>query len=226
MYTLRYGRESLQVHVSPNAVEEVAAAITAWKGLSPKDYYITQNGRTIASWKTVFSSAPLCINDRLLGGKGGFGSMLRAIGAQIEKTTNREACRDLSGRRLRDINEEKRLKAYLEKQQEASEDKRAKIEKKIAKMLAKSKPEFDDEQYEAARSELVVAVDEALDKGLQQSAVAKSLVEEEGPSGTSRSRPVTAKRKRPTSIRDCSKRTRTEVWLGAERLSSGSESDS
>lgn len=34
--------------------------------------------------------------------------MLRAIGAQIEKTTNREACRDLSGRRLRDINEEKR----------------------------------------------------------------------------------------------------------------------
>lgn len=42
------------------------------------------------------------------GGKGGFGSMLRAIGAQIEKTTNREACRDLSGRRLRDINEEKR----------------------------------------------------------------------------------------------------------------------
>ena len=65
----------------------------------------------------------------LVGGKGGFGSMLRyslfiifkfkfinriffcitrAIGAQIEKTTNREACRDLSGRRLRDINEEKR----------------------------------------------------------------------------------------------------------------------
>lgn len=50
------------------------------------------------------------------GGKGGFGSMLRAIGAQIEKTTNREACRDLSGRRLRDINEEKRyLKFHLYK---------------------------------------------------------------------------------------------------------------
>lgn len=45
---------------------------------------------------------------RLLGGKGGFGSMLRAIGAQIEKTTSREACRDLSGRRMRDINDEKK----------------------------------------------------------------------------------------------------------------------
>ncbi|XP_052867565.1 splicing regulator SDE2-like [Anopheles cruzii] len=225
MYTLRYGRESLQVPVGPNAVEEVAAAITAWKGFSPKDYYITQNGRSIASWQTVSCSAPLCINGRLPGGKGGFGSMLRAIGAQIEKTTNREACRDLSGRRLRDINEEKRLKAYLEKQQEASEDKRAKVEKKIAKMLAKSKPEFDDEQYEAARSELVVAVDEALDKGLQQSVTAQSLVNEEGSSGTSRSRPVTAKRKHPANGRDIAKRTRTDVWLGAERLSSCSESD-
>jgi len=39
----------------------------------------------------------------------GFGSMLRSIGAQIEKTTNREACRDLSGRRMRDINNEKRF---------------------------------------------------------------------------------------------------------------------
>lgn len=37
----------------------------------------------------------------------GFGSMLRSIGAQIEKTTNREACRDLSGRRMRDVNNEK-----------------------------------------------------------------------------------------------------------------------
>ena len=52
----------------------------------------------------------------LPGGKGGFGSMLRSIGAQIEKTTNREACRDLSGRRLRDINEETRLRQFVNQQ--------------------------------------------------------------------------------------------------------------
>ncbi len=28
--------------------------------------------------------------DGLVGGKGGFGSMLRSIGAQIERTTNHE----------------------------------------------------------------------------------------------------------------------------------------
>jgi hypothetical protein len=29
--------------------------------------------------------------------KGGFGSLLRAFGKQITKSTNRDACRDLSG---------------------------------------------------------------------------------------------------------------------------------
>ena len=37
----------------------------------------------------------------------GFGSMLRALGAQINRTTNKEACRDLSGRRMRDVNAQK-----------------------------------------------------------------------------------------------------------------------
>ena len=75
-----------------------------------------------ASIQTIF---------RLLGGKGGFGSMLRAIGAQIEKTTNRDACRDLSGRRLRDINEEKRLKAWLEKAKDRESEQYAKKKKKL-----------------------------------------------------------------------------------------------
>uniref|UniRef100_A0A6P7GZV8 Replication stress response regulator SDE2 n=1 Tax=Diabrotica virgifera virgifera TaxID=50390 RepID=A0A6P7GZV8_DIAVI len=72
---------------------------------------LTLNGRIVQS-DTIVQRASidsLRIIPRIFGGKGGFGSMLRAIGAQIEKTTNREACRDLSGRRLRDINEEQRF---------------------------------------------------------------------------------------------------------------------
>lgn len=67
-----------------------------------------QNGKIVKSDTLVRPECSIHVILRLIGGKGGFGSMLRAIGAQIEKTTNREACRDLSGRRLRDINEEKR----------------------------------------------------------------------------------------------------------------------
>lgn len=66
------------------------------------------NGKIVYDDDVLANNVKVHLVPRLLGGKGGFGSMLRAIGAQIEKTTNREACRDLSGRRLRDINEEQR----------------------------------------------------------------------------------------------------------------------
>ncbi|KAI8817246.1 telomere stability and silencing-domain-containing protein [Fimicolochytrium jonesii] len=47
---------------------------------------------------------------RVPGGKGGFGSMLRAQGGKMasQKTTNFEACRDLSGRRLKTMNDAKK----------------------------------------------------------------------------------------------------------------------
>lgn len=76
------------------------------------DFYCTHNGRKLGIDDGLPPGNIIQITPKLLGGKGGFGSMLRAIGAQIEKTTNREACRDLSGRRLRDINEEKRFINY------------------------------------------------------------------------------------------------------------------
>lgn len=44
------------------------------------------------------------------GGKGGFGSQLRAAGGRMssQKTNNNDSCRDLSGRRLSTIKEAKR----------------------------------------------------------------------------------------------------------------------
>uniref|UniRef100_A0A1A9X1C5 Sde2_N_Ubi domain-containing protein n=1 Tax=Glossina brevipalpis TaxID=37001 RepID=A0A1A9X1C5_9MUSC len=95
--------------------------------------------------------------------------MLRAIGAQIEKTTNREACRDLSGRRLRDINEEKRLKTWLEKQSEREREAEEKKKRKIKKLLAVPKHEFKDETYEQARSKLTEKVNAAIEKGFEKS---------------------------------------------------------
>lgn len=76
--------------------------------LTKEEIYLEQNGKKLCTNVTIDGEKDVKIILRLGGGKGGFGSMLRAIGAQIEKTTNREACRDLSGRRLRDINEEQR----------------------------------------------------------------------------------------------------------------------
>ena len=47
---------------------------------------------------------------RLRGGKGGFGSQLRAAGGRMssQKTSNNDSCRDLTGRRLSTIKEAKK----------------------------------------------------------------------------------------------------------------------
>lgn len=111
----------------------------------------------------------------MIGGKGGFGSMLRAIGAQIEKTTNREACRDLSGRRLRDINEEKRVKTWLEKQKEREEEADEKKKKKIERMLAKPKHVFKDEHYEKEREGLTQNVGDAVEQGFKSASTSKEI---------------------------------------------------
>ena len=52
----------------------------------------------------------LRIVPRLRGGKGGFGSQLRAAGGRMssQKTSNNDSCRDLSGRRLSTIKTAKR----------------------------------------------------------------------------------------------------------------------
>ena len=56
----------------------------------------------------VEQDSTLHLVGHLLGGKGGFGSLLRGAGRAI-LTDNVDACRDLSGRRLRQANAEKRL---------------------------------------------------------------------------------------------------------------------
>ena len=53
-----------------------------------------------------------------LGGKGGFGNLLRQQKRWAKKTENNDASRDLQGRRLRDVNAEQRLAAWAEQRQQ------------------------------------------------------------------------------------------------------------
>ncbi|XP_071439852.1 splicing regulator SDE2-like [Hetaerina americana] len=131
------------------------------------EFYFTHNGKRIQPNDVcdgVIRAVP-----RLVGGKGGFGSMLRAIGAQIEKTTNREACRDLSGRRLRDINEEKRLKNWIAQQADREREAAEKRKKKLERLCAEPKHEFQDKEYERQRSDLSEKVWDAVDQGMKAS---------------------------------------------------------
>ncbi|CAO3675573.1 unnamed protein product [Rhizopus stolonifer] len=95
--------------------------------------------------------AHLSLSARLLGGKGGFGSMLRAQGGRMnaQKTTNFEACRDLQGRRIRTVNEAKKEK----------------LKRKIDNALKEREPKkhlFDDNQFLQNAEEMVDQVRSAV----------------------------------------------------------------
>ncbi len=68
--------------------------------LGPRDVG-DDNGNPLVSLRLV---------PRMRGGKGGFGSQLRAAGGRMssQKTSNNDSCRDLSGRRLSTIKEAKK----------------------------------------------------------------------------------------------------------------------
>ncbi|XP_011634688.1 replication stress response regulator SDE2 [Pogonomyrmex barbatus] len=151
---------------TPIAVQELREQIEEATGLVHNQYYILYNGRLVQD-NDICSNNHAVVVPRLLGGKGGFGSMLRAIGAQIEKTTNREACRDLSGRRLRDINEEKRLKAWIEKQTKREKELVERKKKKLEKLCAEPKHEFKDQRYDQERAELTERVGDAVEEGFK-----------------------------------------------------------
>ncbi|CRK94732.1 CLUMA_CG008232, isoform A [Clunio marinus] len=143
-------------------------------------FYLLANGR-IVNDENLNKHSEIQLAFRTFGGKGGFGSMLRAIGAQIEKTTNREACRDLSGRRLRDINEEKRLKTWIEKKMnEEKEDPDEKFQKKIGKLLAVPKKEFKDADYDEARSSLLENISDSVEQGFKKARESETILSSVG----------------------------------------------
>lgn len=119
----------------------------------------------------------------VLGGKGGFGSQLRAAGGRMSsrKTDNTDSCRDLSGRRLSTLKEAKKLAEYMEGEPErkkaAAEARKAKLEA-LERQLgidpanpeagpsnAGQKRRFDDTKFLAETEELKEGVRDAVAAG-------------------------------------------------------------
>uniref|UniRef100_A0AAZ3SPG3 Replication stress response regulator SDE2 n=1 Tax=Oncorhynchus tshawytscha TaxID=74940 RepID=A0AAZ3SPG3_ONCTS len=139
------------------SVRDLVDIFTKEKGIPSSDLYVKNNGRLSELDEKLQAGAVYRLEPRLCGGKGGFGSMLRALGAQIEKTTNREACRDLSGRRLRDVNHEKDLHFWK---------------------LAEPKHHFTDPEYEKQCHDLSERLEDSVLKGMQASSSGLVKVDE------------------------------------------------
>ncbi|KAL3995721.1 hypothetical protein ACER0C_008377 [Sarotherodon galilaeus] len=144
----------------------------------PEDFYVTRDGRRAHLDDPLEHGAVYHLELRLVGGKGGFGSMLRALGAQIEKTTNREACRDLSGRRLRDVNHEKEMADWLKKQAEREAEKEQRRLERLQRKLNEPKHQFTDAQYQQQCHDLSERLEDSVLKGLQASSSSQVKVDD------------------------------------------------
>lgn len=95
------------------------------------------NDATIGSLASGSSFASIRLAVRLLGGKGGFGSQLRAAGGRMNSKrgqNNTDSCRDLNGRRLSTIKEAKKLADYVASAPEREAAKREEAKARLAKL--------------------------------------------------------------------------------------------
>lgn len=101
---------------------EKLANLLGKKGMRlPCDFFrLVQSGKDLSRAADFKPNQTLHVELRgsLKGGKGGFGSLLRSVKPKAQQDENFEACRDLSGRRLRHINNERRIQQFHQRQEE------------------------------------------------------------------------------------------------------------
>lgn len=112
---------SLYFAIAPSGLE-IKQQLSIVEGIPADFILLTSNGQNVRDSAIIrpegseFVVMRATIAGGIAGGKGGFGAMLRAQAKQAgaKKTTDFGACRDLSGRRLRHVNDEKILQKWKE----------------------------------------------------------------------------------------------------------------
>eukprot|EP01135_Chromosphaera_perkinsii_P012319 Nk52_evm11s2635 gene=Nk52_evmTU11s2635 len=105
------------------------------------------------------------ISGGLSGGKGGFGSMLRS--KKFAESDNKDACRDLSGRRLRAVDAEKKVKDWAQKQKELEVEKEKKRKQKRDAILSGPRKTFNDHSYGMELNETREKMDSAVEAAMK-----------------------------------------------------------
>ncbi|TMS23340.1 Replication stress response regulator SDE2 [Larimichthys crocea] len=208
-----------------SVVRDVLTRFSQQQGLSSSsvvDLYVVRDGHLSHLEERLQPGVVYHLEPRLRGGKGGFGSMLRALGAQIEKTTNREACRDLSGRRLRDVNHEKEMAEWLKKQAEREAEKEQRRLERLQRKLSQPKHQFTDPEYQQQCHDLSERLEDSVIKGLQASSSAQVKVDD----GTATKRPSAEQSEQPQKKKKTTTATATACfWTGVDELLSSEDED-
>ncbi|RKP13470.1 telomere stability and silencing-domain-containing protein [Piptocephalis cylindrospora] len=117
------------------------------------------------------------IQIRGCGGKGGFGSQLRAQGGRMatRKTTNFSSCRDLSGRRLKVVAMTRQLDSVRTSLRKQERDRRDRLQKKVerairaAEAASKAKEKFADTAFLQQGEEVVEEIQQVVKDQVERS---------------------------------------------------------
>ncbi|KIY95637.1 hypothetical protein MNEG_12324 [Monoraphidium neglectum] len=186
------GQPTVAVEIGSDATMAVLKqAIEDRTGIPAAEQLLTRGGRALpASLSALPYGAALDLLLRLAGGKGGFGALLRGQGRDGKITDNFDACRDLQGRRVRQVEAEKKLKEWAAQSKERELEKIA--QQHIRDLARQQRQERDYEiNVEAVRNEqraalerVQEAVQSALAEGLATGAPGGSSGSGSGASGS------------------------------------------
>lgn len=168
------GRHSA-LEVKPwDNVATLKSCVEALEGIPALEQRLIFSGRLLRDINTVdlcglSSGCTIQLMLPLLGGKGGFGSNLRAAGKQ-KLTDNFDACRDLQGRRIRHKTAADKLEEW---QAEAQERELEKVALRHLKELEKEERkhqevEVDVKAVRKAKKETLAGVQDAVKFALKQ----------------------------------------------------------
>ena len=143
------------------------------EGIPAAELLLTQGGRYLRDTDSLGASeATISLSLRLVGGKGGFGSNLRAAGKKTQ-IDNFDSCRDLQGRRIRHNTAAQKLEEWQAEAEERELEKVAlrhlkQVEKEERRVL-QEEVEIDVRSVRVASKKTLAGVQSAVKYGLKQS---------------------------------------------------------
>jgi len=138
--------------------------------LFPGHCSVRYKGRILAQNARLQLGAIVTVSIRMCGGKGGYGQLLKDFGKETKLSSNKKSMRDLSGRILRDLDDMKDFKAWLDSRGEKAQKK---LDDKVARLkrsLIEPKHMMDSGSHYAAKERIEEEQSEALKVAMKRKA--------------------------------------------------------
>ena len=144
-------------------------------GILATDFFLEQENRVLLDLQSLTSlpASEIYMKIRLNGGKGGFGSLLRGQAPKKKYTNNFSSCRDLSGRRLRQVDNEKKYAEWKAKKEEEEqfierEQKEYESKKKVLQQAIYANKYKIDDKYKKQLQKSSKSIADGVMKGISK----------------------------------------------------------